>query len=83
MALGLFADFPRLDLPSLFKNAKVPILCINASTDLPLAVPTEREFNEKLREMVKSLDRRNEFSSQGASHSEHAAGLCSSFSVRR
>src|SRR5262249_842799 len=40
VALGLFRDFPRLDLAVLLKDAKVPVRCINAAPKFQLPMPT-------------------------------------------
>ena len=45
--LPLFQDFPRLDMPALFRGAKVPIRCVNSVPSTPLAQPTATEVNKK------------------------------------
>jgi pimeloyl-ACP methyl ester carboxylesterase len=48
MAIALFADFPHLDLPALFKNARVPIRAINADPGgFQYGQPTTTEVNKK------------------------------------
>jgi pimeloyl-ACP methyl ester carboxylesterase len=47
MAIGLFRDFPRLDLKALFRGAKVPVRCINSGTGYPFGMATAVDVNKK------------------------------------
>ncbi len=45
VALGLMKDFSALDYPNLFKNASVPIRCVNAAPHGPGSMETNIEGN--------------------------------------
>src|SRR5262249_12420171 len=47
MAIGLMRDFPKLDYTALFKDAKVPVRCINAGSGFQFYTPTATEANKK------------------------------------
>lgn len=43
-ALALLRDFPNLDLPTLLRNAGVPVRCINAAAPYATAIETNRKY---------------------------------------
>lgn len=47
MAIGLFGDFPNLDMKALFKDAKVPVRCINSAPSFQFAMATAIDINKK------------------------------------
>jgi pimeloyl-ACP methyl ester carboxylesterase len=47
MALGLFRSFGQNDFKTLFREAKVPIRCINSAGGFAFFNPTEPEINKK------------------------------------
>ena len=47
VAIALFRDFPRLDMKALFRDARVPIRCVNSAPNTQFAVPTAVEVNKK------------------------------------
>ena len=46
-ALGVFASFAQLDVAGLFRNAGVPVRCINAEGKPPMTYPTQLETNRR------------------------------------
>ena len=47
MAVGLMRDMLPLDTPTLFKEAKVPVRCINSAGGYQFHRPTDAEINKK------------------------------------
>jgi pimeloyl-ACP methyl ester carboxylesterase len=47
MALGLFRDFGKVDFKTLFREAKVPIRCINSAGGFAFFHPTDADVNKK------------------------------------
>ncbi len=47
MALGIFGDFPNLDMKKIMAEAKVPIRCVNSAPYSKMSQPTAIDVNRK------------------------------------